>query len=158
MVLIADTSVIIALLERLHRPEFIRYLDSMYGKVIVPASVVKELSVKNPELVDKYISSGTITITNIVTVEDINEFMVKYKEMGPGESDVILTWQRLNEKGVDAKCAFDDGRARSEAKNLSVKFTGVLGLLEEFKLRGYLSNAEHGEIISKLKASDFRIP
>ena len=130
----------------------------MYGKVIVPVSVVKELSVKNPELVNKYILGGTIAITNIVTAKDLDEFKLKYKEMGPGESDVILTWQRLNEKGVDAKCAFDDRRARNEAKNLSVKFTGVLGLLEEFKLRGYLGNAEHAEIISRLKASDFRIP
>ena len=60
--------------------------------------------------------------------------------------------------GVDTKCVLDDLRARKAAKKLGVKFTGVLGLLKDLELVGFIDSAERRKVIDKLKASNFRIP
>ena len=158
MELIADTSVIIAPLERVRRPEIVRHLNSIYGKILVPVAVSREAGEGNQRLVDDHIANGTIVITDIVAPKDIDAFRHGYRDMGIGESEVVLTWQRLKNMGIGAKCALDDRRARNVAKRLGVEFTGVLGLLEELELNGLLGRSEHVEVVSILKASDFRIP
>ena len=99
-----------------------------------------------------------MVITNLVTPEDLEYFWSRHRDMGPGETEVIVTWQRLKSMGVDTKCVLDDLRARKAAKKLGVKFTGVLGLLKDLELVGFIDSAERRKVIDKLKASNFRIP
>ena len=91
MELIVDTTAIVAFLERLGRTEFIYQLNSMYGKILVPAAVAAEIRAGNQKLIDKHIADGTMVITNLVTPEDLEYFWSRHRDMGPGETEVIVT-------------------------------------------------------------------
>ncbi len=158
MALIIDSTVVIAFLERLDRPELVRQLKSTYGEILVPASVVTEIEVGNQGLIDEHAANGTMAIVDVVVPEDLKRFMRRHRRMGLGESEAILTGQRLKNIGVDAKCVLDDLRARKLAKKWGIRFTGMTGLLKEFEDRGLLSHADHQEIIDRLRAAGFYMP
>ena len=158
MALIIDSTVVIAFLERLDRPELVRQLKSTYGEILVPASVVTEIEVRNQGLIDEHAANGTMAIVDVVAPEDLKHFMLRHRRMGLGGSEAILTRQRLKNIGVDAKCVLDDLRARKLAKKWGIRFTGVTGLLKEFEDRGLLSHADHQEIIDRLRAAGFYMP
>lgn len=158
MKLIADATGIIALCEQSGHPDLLRSLNATYGGVLVPASVEREVGAKSQGLLGKLVASGAVVITHTTSPEDLARFRARHRGRGPGESDVMLTWQSLQNMGIDAKCILDDRRARNTAKRLGIKFTGVVGLLEELKMRGFLNSVEHCKITDKLRASDFRIP
>lgn len=93
MALIIDSTVVIAFLERLDRPELVRQLKSTYGEILVPASVVTEIEVRNQGLIDEHAANGTMAIVDVVAPEDLKRFMRRHRRMGLGGSEAILTRQ-----------------------------------------------------------------
>lgn len=93
MALIVDSTVVTAFLERPGRPELVRQLKSTYGEILVPASVVTEIGVRNRELVDEHVANGTMAIVDVVAPEDLKHFMLRHRRMGLGGSEAILTRQ-----------------------------------------------------------------
>ena len=65
--------------------------------------------------------------------------------LGKGESDAILSCQRLRERGVDAICALDDKNARKVAKEAKLGVVGVLGLLDAVEDGGLLRPPKNGK-------------
>ncbi len=92
------------------------------------------------------------------SLQEIRDFQRTYSELGEGETDVILTWQKLSSHQDNVYCILDDGNARNAASKLSVRYTGMIGLLQMLKTRGIKSPGEIREIFKLLKEGGFRIP
>lgn len=149
MALIMDTTAVIGLFEHIGRPSLICDLRTICGDVIVPDIVREEVEVKS-RVLDEYILNGKIKTTNAAAHKDLHTLGGKYKTLGRGETSVLLTWEYLQRRGMDALCVLDDGRARKMAKKNAVSFTGTVGLLKMLESRDLLSPRERHEITKNL--------
>ena len=157
MTLVMDTSSLIAMLEKSGCPDLIQYLRMAYGKIAVPSSVKKEFEVKSDAL-EGHVKNGLIEILAITLPKDIATLMKNNPKLGKGESDTILSCQRLHERGVDAVCALDDKNARKLAKEAKLGVVGVLGLLDAVEDGGFLSPSKKWKIVKHMKDSGFYLP
>ena len=155
--LVMDTSGLVAVLEECGRADLIRHLLTIYGEIAVPASVKKEFEVEN-YILGVCAEQMLVRILPVVSPEKIEVFMVDNPKLGEGESDVILSCQRLREKGVDAVCVLDDKNARKAAKAAGLDVVGVLGLLNAVEDGGFLSPSEKREAVKRIRDSGFYLP
>ena len=81
----------------------------------MPVSVKKEFEVES-KMLDVYAEKMLVRILPAVPPEDIAVFMENNPKLGEGESDAILSCQRLREGGVDAVCVLDDKKRAQSGK------------------------------------------
>lgn len=123
---IADTSP----LQYLHRLALLDVLHHIYGTVIVPAAVARELEAGERQ---------GAAVPNISTLQWVrlesapggsNQQIAT--SLGRGERDAIC----LALQKPDPLLLLDDRDARREASRLAIRFTGVLGILLRAKQDG----------------------
>ena len=134
-IIISDTSCLI-LLEKLHKLEL---LKSVFGKVIITQVIADEFEKVIPEFIQ------------IGNPKDKNYQRILESFLDPGEASAIaLALEKENPLLI-----IDDYKARREAKQLRIKYTGTLGILIVAKEKGLIPSVS--EILKEIVNTDFRI-
>jgi len=126
-------------------------LKELYGEIIIPEAVYKELSVKSESICKRTVDSSL----DWIRVENIQNQMAKtmYKtQLHEGEVEVMILAKEI---GADV-VIIDDANAKKHAKYLGLPVTGTLGVLIKAKQGGHIEALkpilyqmiEHGIYIS----------
>jgi predicted nucleic acid-binding protein len=144
---VANTTPLIALSHVGH----LSVLKRLYGEIIIPEAVYKELSVKKESVCKKAVDSSL----DWIKVGHIQNQMAKamYKtQLHEGEVEVMILSQEVEADVV----IIDDANAKKYAKYLGLPVTGTLGVLIKAKREGYVDElkpilyqmTEHGIYLS----------
>ena len=155
---ILDTSVVIAIFNDIRRPDLIDRILEMGHELAVPYHVLDEIHDKNTsEGVRKCIEQGRIKTVKKNTIGEIRKFNKKFPNLGLGECDVILSYEKSD--GADrAYCILDDREARTAASERGVRFAGLIRLLILLRDRKIMTRKEIGDVVALLRKSRFRFP
>ena len=126
-------------------------LKELYGEIIIPDAVYRELSVKAESVCKKTVDRSL----DWIRVENIQNEMAKamYKtQLHEGEVEVMILSKEIAADVV----IIDDANAKKHAKYLGLPVTGTLGVLIKAKQEGYVEALkpvlqqmiEHGIYIS----------
>ncbi|MCM1135451.1 MAG: DUF3368 domain-containing protein [Clostridium sp.] len=108
-------------------------LKKLYGEIIIPEAVYRELSVKEESICKKTVDRAI----DWVLVDKIKNQMAKamYKtQMHDGEVEVMILAKEIAADVV----IIDDANAKKHAKYLGLPVTGTLGVLIKAKQNGYI--------------------
>lgn len=108
-------------------------LKKLYGRIIIPEAVYRELSVKTESVSKRAIDSSL----DWIQIENIQNQMAKtfYKtQLHEGEVEVMILSKEI---GADI-VIIDDANAKKHAKYLELPVTGTLGVLIKAKQKGYI--------------------
>jgi predicted nucleic acid-binding protein len=134
-IIISDTSCLI-LLEKLGKLEL---LKTVFGKLTITQIVADEFEKAIPEFIE------------IENPKDKNYQRILESFLDSGEASAIaLALEKENPLLI-----IDDYKARREAKQLRIKYTGTLGILIVAKEKGLIDSVT--EILDDIKKTDFRI-
>lgn len=100
----------------------------MAGKIIIPQAVYQEIVVKGKAGADAILVSDWIETKAIKTKEEIEKLP---QHLGRGEKEATILAKEL-----DGLLLIDDPSGRKEAERQGVKFTGILGTLQEAQAKG----------------------
>lgn len=131
-IIIADTSCLV-LLEKIDE---LNILHKLFGTVFVTDTIADEFGSELPEWIQKK------------EIEDKKYFRILKTSVDPGEASAIALAVELN-----GKLILDDIKARRLASDLSIGFTGTLGILVEAKKSGYISSLEN--TLLRIKKTNF---
>ena len=92
------------------------------------------------------------TWMNVVTVKDKNYLRILNTSVDLGEASTIALALQMQEDNV---MILDDLKARKLAKQLQLKFTGLLGILLKAKQQHIISSVT--DIFTQLKKANFRV-
>ena len=109
-------------------------LKKIYGEILIPQAVYRELSEKKDSVCKKQVDDSI----NWIHVENIKNQMAKsmFKaQLHDGEVEVMIL---AKEKSADL-VIIDDANAKKHAKYLKLSVTGTLGVLIRAKKQGYIS-------------------
>lgn len=125
---ICDTSP----LQYLHQLGLLDLLPQLYGRVIVPRTVARELATGRA----LGVNVPDVTSLRWVEIRDLEPDATLAKEdvLGPGERDA----SSLAFAAKDALLLVDDGIARQFARRRGLRFTGTLGVLLRAKSTGLI--------------------
>lgn len=115
----------------------ISVLKKLYGEIIIPEAVYKELSVKTESVCKKAVDSSL----DWIRVEKIKNLMARdmYKtQLHDGEVEVMILSKEIAADVV----IIDDANAKKYAKYLKLPVTGTLGVLMRAKREGYIDRLE----------------
>jgi predicted nucleic acid-binding protein len=121
MVVIADTSPLNYLILIGH----VDVLPELYGEVVIPQAVLRELQHPNaPGAVGDWIASGPpwLRVSQAIPLPPDAE-----SELDPGEQEAIALAQ---ENCPDVLLLIDENRGREEAARRNIQTTGTLGVLD----------------------------
>ncbi len=108
-------------------------LKKLYGQVIIPTAVYKEISAKSDSICKKMVDEAL----DWIQVETIQDQLAKamYKtQLHDGEVEVMIL---SKEMGADV-VIIDDANAKKYAKYLGLPVTGTLGVLIKAKQKGLI--------------------
>lgn len=108
-------------------------LKKLYGEIIIPQAVYKELSVKEESICKKMVNSSL----DWIRIDNIQNQMAKsmYKtQLHEGEVEVMILSKEIQADVV----IIDDANAKKHAKYLELLVTGTLGILIKAKQKGYV--------------------
>lgn len=120
MIVVSDTSPITTLLQ-IGKADLLRQL---YGEVLIPDAVRDELSAAHQSLPDFFVC---------VSAADRNAVIALLRELDAGEAEAIVL---AKEKG--ALLLIDEIEGRDVAAREGLRFIGLLGILGQAKLKGYI--------------------
>jgi predicted nucleic acid-binding protein len=109
-------------------------LKTLYGEIVIPDAVYRELSVKEDSVCKRFVDESL----DWICIKKIKNEMAKamYKtQLHEGEVEVMILAQEINADVV----VIDDANAKKHAKYLGLPVTGTLGVLIKAKREGYLS-------------------
>ena len=157
---ILDSSTVIAILDELHYPEMFEKIANLGHQLAIPSHVLRGEILDGPTLraTRRLIAQGTIQILEQNSAEEVTAFQERFVGLGAGECDAMLSCLKLSGGKNRVYCILDDGRARIRARDLNIKFTGLLGLLRMVKDRGIMEPGEVCRVLEMLKNSSFRLP
>lgn len=108
-------------------------LRKLYGEIIIPEAVHRELSVKTESVCKRAVDSSR----SWIRVDKIKNQMAKsmYKtQLHDGEVEVMILAKEIMADVV----IIDDANAKKHAKYLGLPVTGTLGVLLKAKQNGYV--------------------
>lgn len=115
----------------------ISVLKKLYGEIIIPEAVYKEVSVKTESVCKKAVDSSL----DWIRVEKIKNLMARdmYKtQLHDGEVEVMILSKEIEADVV----IIDDANAKKYAKYLKLPVTGTLGVLVRAKREGHIDRLE----------------
>ncbi|WGM88904.1 MAG: DUF3368 domain-containing protein [Candidatus Bathyarchaeum tardum] len=121
-------------------------LKKLYGKIVIPKAVKKEITAKENE---KAIFNK-IEWIEVRTIKNTGVFALLEKLVDKGEAEAIVLAQELK-----TTLLVDDAKARKHAKLLNINIIGTLGLLKMAKNRGLISSAK--EVITDMLSKGYFI-
>lgn len=108
-------------------------LKELYGQVIIPDAVYREISVKSDSVCKKMVDEAL----DWIHIESIRDQLAKamYKtQLHGGEVEVMILSKELAADVV----IIDDANAKKHAKYLGLPVTGTLGVLIKAKQNGFI--------------------
>lgn len=120
MIVVSDTSPLTTLLQ-IGKADLLRQL---YGEVLIPEAVRDELLVAHPSLPDFFVC---------MPAADRKAVKALLQELDAGEAEAIVL---AKEKG--ALLLIDEIEGRDVAAREGLRFIGLLGVLSQAKLKGYI--------------------
>lgn len=108
-------------------------LKKLYGEIIIPEAVYKELSAKSESVCKKAVDRSL----DWIRVDGVKNQMAKsmYKtQLHDGEVEVMILSKEIEADVV----IIDDANAKKHAKYLQLPVTGTLGVLIKAKKEGYV--------------------
>ena len=108
-------------------------LKELYGQVIIPDAVYREISVKSDSVCKKMVDEAL----DWIHIESIQDQLAKamYKtQLHDGEVEVMILSKELAADVV----IIDDANAKKHAKYLGLPVTGTLGVLIKAKQNGFI--------------------
>ncbi len=122
MIVISDTTPIISLM----KADCLELLQKLYGKVLIPEAVYRELT-ENPSYAQEAKIIKTIEFLSVEEVENIKSVNVLRSVTGldAGESEALIMY---DEQKADL-LLIDEHKGRSVAKQLNVRHIGTAGIL-----------------------------
>ncbi len=141
MIVIADSSALVAL----SVCQVLEKIEPLFGKVYVPDSVYKEVSIKGKpesEVLKKFLETRTKS-TNI------DDYIIKNsKNLGSGELEAIALYIKLSAELL----IIDDAKAKKVAYANGLEVMGSIGVLLLAKERGLIERIK--PLLDLLDASD----
>lgn len=133
--IIADTSCFIVL----SNIGELDILQKVYGEIITTPEIASEFGEVLPEWVE------------IISVKDIYRQQLLEMQIDKGESSAIALALEIPNSTV----ILDDYKARKIANQLSISFTGTIGVIVKAKLNGVIPSIN--PFLLKIKQTDFRL-
>ena len=129
MIVVADSSPLIALC-RIGR---LVVLHDLFGQLIIPDAVWREVIESNPEKmgVHEFMSAAWIERRS---VSDMPLVQLLRQDLGAGESEAIVLAREIQAAVV----LMDERRGRAAAKRLGLTCTGLVGVLMEARRTGVM--------------------
>ncbi len=144
MIVIADTSPLQYAVEIGVEPA----IFILYWRIVIPSAVSAEIHHPGaPSRLRRWVEDNHDSI-EVRSVEMPNDPVLAL--LDPGEREAIA----LAQLTPGALLIIDDGHGRSEARRRGIRITGLLGVIREAALRGYL---DFDAALLKLKRTDFRL-
>jgi len=120
----------------------------LYGRIVVPRAVASEIRHPNaPVLLRRWFEDhqSEVQIQSVQVPED-----PRLALLDPGESEAIVLTQRT----PGSLLIIDDGDGRVEARRRGLRITGLLGVIRDAGLRGFL---DFDAALQKLRSTNFRL-
>lgn len=131
MIVISDTSAI----TNLAAIDQLKLLPLLYGQVIIPEAVYRELvDIDPPAPGSVEVQTATWLEVKLIANREVVERLQSEVRLDPGESEAIALALEI---GADL-LLIDERRGRAEADRLGIKITGLLGILVEAKQRNLI--------------------
>jgi predicted nucleic acid-binding protein len=125
----------------------IQLLPALFGKVIIPEAVVRELSVEGaPESLRQWIAKPPEWLKILKVPAHSGEGLDR---LHPREREVIVLARQIQADIV----VLDEKAARRTARELGLHVTGLLGILEESATRGMVDLLT---AVERLRETSFR--
>jgi predicted nucleic acid-binding protein len=134
-IIVSDTSCLI-LLDKLGR---IDLLQSLFNKITVTSIIADEFGKELPDFIEVH------------DPQEKNYQRIFESFLDPGEASAFALAIEID----DCLLIIDDLKARREAKQLKLNFTGTIGILILAVEKGYIKDVS--VLIDKIKETNFRI-
>ncbi len=144
MIVIADTS-------PLNYAVMIGVADALfglYGQIVVPAAVHRELTSSGAPAALRFWAQDhrdRISVREVNLPDD-----PELRCLDPGEAQAIF----LAQQTPNSLLIIDERDGRAEARRRGINITGLLGVIRDGAIRGYL---DFEDALRKLKETDFRL-
>lgn len=150
MIVISDTTPIIALL----KANCLELLEKLYGKVLVPEAVYRELT-ENTVFAQEAETIKSISFLAVVAVENVKSVSVLRSVTGldAGESEALIMY---DEQKADL-LLMDEHKGRSVAKKLNVRFIGTVGILLLAYDKGMIQQVDVKECLDIMLVNNIRL-
>ena len=125
-------------------------LRSLYGKIIIPEAVYREVTEKE-DAASKAVRSASDWI-EIETVRDMSEYALYHARLHAGEVETMILAQQ---KPAADLVVLDDNAARKTAEYLGLTVTGTIGILIKAKQNGIISQV--GPLLKEIIQNGFYI-
>lgn len=150
MIVISDTTPVISLI-KISRLDL---LEKLFGEVLVPETVLRELTTntafkKEAEIVQ---SSSFIKTSSIQNRKSL-EILRAASGLDDGESEAIILADELQSDVL----IIDERRGRKVAQNLGITITGTVGILVQAHSENMISEEEVKICFEHLKDSGIRL-
>ncbi len=134
-IIVSDTSCLI-LLEKINR---LNLLHKLFGEITITQIVADEFGKALPDFI------------KVENPENFNYQKILESFVHTGEASSLALALEKN----DSLLIVDDNKARREAKQLKLKFTGTLGILILAKKKGFINS--FAKVLREIENTDFRI-
>lgn len=144
MIVIADTSPLQYAVEI----DVADALIKLYGRIVVPLTVSSEMRHQGaPSFLRRWIENNAdwIEVRSVEVPDD-----PRLALLDPGEREAIA----LAQQTPGSLLIIDDGEGRAEAYRRGIRITGLLGVIRDAGLRGFL---DFDAALRKLRDTDFRL-
>lgn len=144
MIVIADTSP----LNYAVKIDIADALFELYGQIVVPGAVHAELTSSGaPASLRSWVEDhrDRISVHEVNLPEDPG-----LSRLDPGEAQAIF----LAQQTPNSLLIIDERDGRAEARRRGINITGLLGVIRDGAIRGYL---DFEDALKKLKETDFRL-
>ena len=150
MIVISDTTPVLSLL----KAGCLELLEKLYGNVLIPKAVYRELT-ENPVYFEEAKIIKATIFFSVAEAENIKSVDVLRSVTGldAGESEALIMY---DEKNADL-LLIDEHKGRRVAKQLKVKYIGTAGILMLAYDKGYIGQVEVRNCLDAMIASDIRL-
>ena len=150
MIVISDTTPILSLL----KAGCLGLLEKLYGNVLIPQAVYRELA-ENPAYLEEARIIKATEFLSVAAVENIKSVEVLRSVTGldAGESEALIMY---DEKNADL-LLMDEHKGRRVAKQLKVKYIGTAGILMLAYDKGHIGQAEAQGCLDAMISSHIRL-
>lgn len=120
----------------------------LYGPIVIPGAVHSEVMDRGaPDSLREWVRGNLhrIAIREIILLDDPH-----LRTLDTGEAEAI----QLAQQTPDSLLLIDEKEGRAEARRRGLRITGLLGVIRDAALSGYI---DFEETIGRLKRTDFRL-
>ncbi|MDO8366639.1 MAG: DUF3368 domain-containing protein [Saprospiraceae bacterium] len=131
MIVVSDTSALSALFLVGH----LDLLPSLYGQVVVPPAVMREILQLESQFGHDLSSLKNSSWISVIPVSDVKKVRVYRRVLDEGESEAIVLASEISADLL----LIDEMRGRKVAQSAGIPYTGLLGVLLSAKSKGLLN-------------------